>query len=174
MWAIRCRCNRMSQMAKLGEIAFLFVSVPKCQPVPQRRGPMLVGPVSVSVPVSSWQTDGHAHCTTPSKAAFPLSTIMSKSPSSRPPKDSVPAYSVPPYVVPPTYNPVVDASLPDNGTRIPLPRNSACLQCRRRRIKCDAAKPQCGACLRSHAWAVRTGAVPCPILDCQYGADSET
>ncbi|KZV98330.1 hypothetical protein EXIGLDRAFT_746669 [Exidia glandulosa HHB12029] len=41
-------------------------------------------------------------------------------------------------------------SSPDSPTSsskiIPLPRGEACLQCRRRKLKCDAAKPACSKC----------------------------
>lgn len=37
-----------------------------------------------------------------------------------------------------------------------LRRNQACLPCRRRRIKCDAAKPYCSSCVRSHQFLKRT------------------
>lgn len=37
-----------------------------------------------------------------------------------------------------------------------LKRNSACLQCRRRRIKCDAGKPHCASCVRSFNFLSRS------------------
>lgn len=37
-----------------------------------------------------------------------------------------------------------------------LKRNAACIPCRRRRIKCDAAKPHCGSCIRSYQFLQRT------------------
>lgn len=37
-----------------------------------------------------------------------------------------------------------------------LHRNQACLPCRRRRIKCDAAKPHCSSCIRSFRFLART------------------
>jgi hypothetical protein len=37
-----------------------------------------------------------------------------------------------------------------------LKRNAACLQCRKRRIRCDAGKPHCGSCTRSHLFLART------------------
>jgi hypothetical protein len=37
-----------------------------------------------------------------------------------------------------------------------LKRNAACIPCRRRRIKCDAAKPYCGSCVRSFQFLQRT------------------
>ena len=37
-----------------------------------------------------------------------------------------------------------------------LKRNAACIPCRRRRIKCDAAKPDCGSCVRSFQFLQRT------------------
>ncbi|KAG8727105.1 hypothetical protein FRC12_022803, partial [Ceratobasidium sp. 428] len=30
-----------------------------------------------------------------------------------------------------------------------LNRGAACLECRKRKLKCDAAKPHCGACVKS-------------------------
>ncbi|KAJ7293679.1 hypothetical protein C8J57DRAFT_1162423 [Mycena rebaudengoi] len=36
----------------------------------------------------------------------------------------------------------------------PLKRNQACHQCRRRKLKCDAKRPACATCIRSHAHAV--------------------
>jgi hypothetical protein len=36
-----------------------------------------------------------------------------------------------------------------------LKRNQACLQCRRRKLKCDAARPHCKTCLRSYNHALR-------------------
>ncbi|KAJ7706078.1 hypothetical protein B0H17DRAFT_1035536 [Mycena rosella] len=41
----------------------------------------------------------------------------------------------------------------------PLKRNQACHQCRRRKLKCDAKRPACSTCIRSHAHAV-THAAP--------------
>ncbi|WRT64339.1 uncharacterized protein IL334_001271 [Kwoniella shivajii] len=56
-------------------------------------------------------------------------------------------------------------------TLAPLKRNHACLQCKKRKVKCDATKPSCSPCLRSHAHAVRSahrnGTAP-PILTCTY------
>ncbi|KDQ09047.1 hypothetical protein BOTBODRAFT_69421 [Botryobasidium botryosum FD-172 SS1] len=40
-----------------------------------------------------------------------------------------------------------------------LKRNQACRECRRRKQKCDAAKPHCGSCVRH--WRARVS-VPCP------------
>ncbi|CAK9780005.1 hypothetical protein CC85DRAFT_326494 [Cutaneotrichosporon oleaginosum] len=37
-----------------------------------------------------------------------------------------------------------------------LHRNQACLTCRRRRIKCDAARPHCSSCVRSFRFLART------------------
>ncbi|KAF8216122.1 hypothetical protein K438DRAFT_1800101 [Mycena galopus ATCC 62051] len=36
----------------------------------------------------------------------------------------------------------------------PLKRNQACHQCRRRKLKCDAKRPACSTCIRSHAHTV--------------------
>lgn len=43
-----------------------------------------------------------------------------------------------------------------NRSATQLKRNSACIPCRRRRIKCDAGKPHCSSCLRSHQFLLRT------------------
>lgn len=37
-----------------------------------------------------------------------------------------------------------------------LRRNAACVQCRKRRTKCDASKPHCSACVRHHNYLKRT------------------
>ncbi|KIR58997.1 hypothetical protein I314_04981 [Cryptococcus bacillisporus CA1873] len=37
-----------------------------------------------------------------------------------------------------------------------LKRNAACFPCRRRRIKCDAARPHCSSCVRSYHFLART------------------
>ncbi|KAJ7110114.1 hypothetical protein C8R44DRAFT_801404 [Mycena epipterygia] len=44
------------------------------------------------------------------------------------------------------------ASRPDGPQT--LKRNQACHQCRRRKLKCDAKRPACSTCIRSHAHAV--------------------
>ncbi|KAJ7631110.1 hypothetical protein FB45DRAFT_990906 [Roridomyces roridus] len=49
--------------------------------------------------------------------------------------------------------------LSNGGTRPaphlnPLKRNQACHQCRRRKLKCDAKRPACSTCIRSHSHAV--------------------
>ncbi|CAK5271706.1 unnamed protein product [Mycena citricolor] len=41
-----------------------------------------------------------------------------------------------------------------------LPKGKACLNCRRRKIKCDGAQPKCGPCTRYKAFS-----------DCEYGGD---
>ncbi|RXK41931.1 hypothetical protein M231_00652 [Tremella mesenterica] len=43
-----------------------------------------------------------------------------------------------------------------NRTLPQLKRNAACIPCRRRRIKCDAAKPHCSSCLRNFRFLSRT------------------
>lgn len=43
-----------------------------------------------------------------------------------------------------------------NRSQPQLKRNAACLPCRRRRIKCDAAKPHCSSCVRSYHFLART------------------
>lgn len=57
-----------------------------------------------------------------------------------------------------------------------LHRNQACLTCRRRRIKCDAARPYCSSCVRSFRFLARTK--PDPERDargvqCVYDYDSD-
>lgn len=49
-----------------------------------------------------------------------------------------------------------------------LRRNQACLQCRRRKLRCDAVRPNCGTCTRSYHHAVRTNSVVNPRLECEY------
>ncbi|WVQ97615.1 hypothetical protein IAU59_004729 [Kwoniella sp. CBS 9459] len=62
----------------------------------------------------------------------------------------------------------------DDETLAPLKRNHACLQCKKRKVKCDAVKPTCSPCLRSHAHAVRSahrnGTAP-PTLTCSYAEE---
>ena len=41
------------------------------------------------------------------------------------------------------------------GVKPTLKRNQACLQCRRRKLKCDAARPHCKTCVRSFNHALR-------------------
>ncbi|WWC58782.1 uncharacterized protein I303_101326 [Kwoniella dejecticola CBS 10117] len=59
----------------------------------------------------------------------------------------------------------------EDETLAPLKRNHACLQCKKRKVKCDATKPTCAPCMRSHAHAVRSahrnGTTP-PVLTCTY------
>lgn len=43
-----------------------------------------------------------------------------------------------------------------NRSNNQLKRNSACIPCRRRRIKCDAGKPHCSSCIRSFHFLERT------------------
>ncbi|WVW82507.1 hypothetical protein I302_104518 [Kwoniella bestiolae CBS 10118] len=66
----------------------------------------------------------------------------------------------------PPYNDILD-----DEALAPLKRNHACLQCKKRKVKCDATKPSCSPCLRSHAHAVRSahrnGTSP-PVLTCTY------
>ncbi|EKC99114.1 hypothetical protein A1Q2_06518 [Trichosporon asahii var. asahii CBS 8904] len=61
----------------------------------------------------------------------------------------------------------------DDETLAPLKRNHACLQ---RKVKCDAVRPTCNPCLRSHAHAVRSAqrnkSKP-PPLSCTYADDDE-
>lgn len=49
-----------------------------------------------------------------------------------------------------------------------LRRNQACLQCRRRKLRCDAVRPNCGTCTRSYHHAVRTNSQVNPRLECEY------
>ncbi|KAF9499743.1 hypothetical protein BDN71DRAFT_1441313 [Pleurotus eryngii] len=50
---------------------------------------------------------------------------------------------------------------PTNGsTRPALRRNQACRSCRRRKLKCDAARPHCGTCVRQ--WQALVS-VPAPV-----------
>lgn len=63
---------------------------------------------------------------------------------------------------------------PSNGTHSNggikpiLRRNQACLQCRRRKLRCDAVRPHCGTCTRSYHHAVRTNSCANPRLECAY------
>ncbi|GJE86698.1 Zn(II)2Cys6 transcription factor [Phanerochaete sordida] len=57
-----------------------------------------------------------------------------------------------------------------------LKRNTACHQCRKRKLKCDAKRP-CATCLRSHAYAVAhaTKERPAPPYpDCSYDEGAES
>ncbi|KAL1737326.1 hypothetical protein EV714DRAFT_196494 [Schizophyllum commune] len=47
-----------------------------------------------------------------------------------------------------------------SSTRAALRRNQACRSCRKRKLKCDAARPHCGTCVRQ--WKV-TISVPAPV-----------
>ncbi|KAL7422208.1 hypothetical protein Q5752_002854 [Cryptotrichosporon argae] len=49
-----------------------------------------------------------------------------------------------------------------------LKRNQACLACRRRKLKCDAVRPHCGTCVRSHKHTLRTAPASEPVLACEY------
>ncbi|KAH7105057.1 hypothetical protein BKA62DRAFT_434672 [Auriculariales sp. MPI-PUGE-AT-0066] len=49
----------------------------------------------------------------------------------------------------------------DNTSEAPLPRGVACLVCRRRKIRCDGARPNCGTC-------IRTGVQNCEYHDTQF------
>ncbi|KAH9821619.1 hypothetical protein DFH28DRAFT_883098 [Melampsora americana] len=51
----------------------------------------------------------------------------------------------------------------------PLQRNQACSTCRSRKVRCDAARPACGACCRS---AAAHGEDPSIVL-CQYEIDQQ-
>ncbi|KAL7420837.1 hypothetical protein Q5752_004790 [Cryptotrichosporon argae] len=52
-----------------------------------------------------------------------------------------------------------------------LQRNHACLECRRRRIKCDAGRPHCGSCVRSYNFQQRTRGVA--EMECVYEDEAE-
>ncbi|KAK8866110.1 hypothetical protein IAR55_001261 [Kwoniella newhampshirensis] len=59
----------------------------------------------------------------------------------------------------------------DDETLAPLKRNHACLQCKKRKVKCDAIRPTCSPCLRSHAHAIRSAnrnQTTAPALTCTY------
>ncbi|RXK38329.1 hypothetical protein M231_04371 [Tremella mesenterica] len=49
-----------------------------------------------------------------------------------------------------------------------LRRNQACLNCRRRKLKCDAARPNCSTCVRSYKHLLRTNPKTNPVLCCEY------
>lgn len=52
----------------------------------------------------------------------------------------------------------------------PLKRNMACLTCRKRKLRCDAAKPVCGTCTKSRLVAiVNNHPPPVPEGECIYG-----
>ncbi|KAK0522382.1 hypothetical protein OC842_006479 [Tilletia horrida] len=51
----------------------------------------------------------------------------------------------------------------------PLRRNQACLSCRKRKLRCDAARPVCATCARSRAAAAAANhPAPIPPGDCVY------
>ncbi|ODO08706.1 hypothetical protein L198_00439 [Cryptococcus wingfieldii CBS 7118] len=54
-----------------------------------------------------------------------------------------------------------------------LKRNSACLSCRKRRIKCDAAKPHCASCVRSQQYLARTQPNEHHAIQCHYDNESD-
>ncbi|WRT67022.1 uncharacterized protein IL334_003988 [Kwoniella shivajii] len=49
-----------------------------------------------------------------------------------------------------------------------LKRNQACLQCRKRKLKCDAVRPHCATCVRSYRHLLRTSPKSNPVLCCDY------
>ncbi|ODN84683.1 hypothetical protein L202_00579 [Cryptococcus amylolentus CBS 6039] len=61
---------------------------------------------------------------------------------------------------PPAQNPADVANV--------LRRNQACRQCRRRKLKCDAARPHCATCIRSYRHLLKTSPRSNPILCCDY------
>lgn len=54
-----------------------------------------------------------------------------------------------------------------------LRRNQACIQCRRRKLKCDAARPTCATCVRSHKHLLRTNPRSDAVLTCEYDDQKE-
>ncbi|TRM66195.1 hypothetical protein BD626DRAFT_198467 [Schizophyllum amplum] len=56
--------------------------------------------------------------------------------------------------VPTPHGTMYKASTPTSTAANMLKRNQACHQCRRRKLKCDAKRPACSTCIRSHAHAV--------------------
>ncbi|ORX37390.1 hypothetical protein BD324DRAFT_446614 [Kockovaella imperatae] len=53
----------------------------------------------------------------------------------------------------------------------PLKRNHACLQCKKRKVKCDAIHPTCSPCMRSYHHAARAAQrnkSELPVLVCTY------
>lgn len=57
-----------------------------------------------------------------------------------------------------------------------LRRNAACSQCRKRRTRCDAARPHCGSCVRHHAYLQKTQPAAYPAestVMCCYDDESE-
>ncbi|WVQ71532.1 hypothetical protein IAR50_001071 [Cryptococcus sp. DSM 104548] len=77
-----------------------------------------------------------------------------------------------------TYPPLNGVVLIDTSEPAPAPnpsdvanvlrRNQACRQCRRRKLKCDAARPHCATCIRSYRHILKTSPRSNPILCCDY------
>ncbi|KZT44473.1 hypothetical protein SISSUDRAFT_1012646 [Sistotremastrum suecicum HHB10207 ss-3] len=57
-----------------------------------------------------------------------------------------------------------------SGTN-PLRRNQACRQCRRKKLKCDAARPHCGTCVKTWKGKIAVAAPPGYIHDPQPDCD---
>ncbi|KAJ7631002.1 hypothetical protein FB45DRAFT_793800 [Roridomyces roridus] len=51
-------------------------------------------------------------------------------------------------------------SAPQSSARSALRRNQACRSCRRKKLKCDAARPHCGTCVKQHQALI---SVPAPV-----------
>ncbi|KAI0051672.1 hypothetical protein FA95DRAFT_1511631 [Auriscalpium vulgare] len=56
--------------------------------------------------------------------------------------------------------PKAPSNLAASSNRPSLRRNQACLSCRKRKLKCDAARPHCGTC--SKQWQAQIGVPPPP------------
>ncbi|EGG05727.1 uncharacterized protein MELLADRAFT_87777 [Melampsora larici-populina 98AG31] len=71
------------------------------------------------------------------------------------------------------HHPIISSSnLKSKPKRLvsrPLQRNQACSTCRSRKVRCDAARPACGACCRS---AAAHGEDPSIVL-CQYETENQ-
>ncbi|WVQ75983.1 hypothetical protein IAR50_005619 [Cryptococcus sp. DSM 104548] len=73
--------------------------------------------------------------------------------------------------------PTKPSANPPKGRKIvrgeQLKRNTACLNCRRRRIRCDAGKPHCASCLRSAQYLARTQPNERHTIQCHYENGSD-
>ncbi|CED85511.1 Zn(2)-C6 fungal-type DNA-binding domain [Phaffia rhodozyma] len=61
------------------------------------------------------------------------------------------------------------------GEKPALRRNQACLSCRKRKLKCDAVRPTCGTCVRSHNYAFlhnKNKQIPSAMPSCIYEEES--
>ena len=84
-----------------------------------------------------------------------------------PPPPSL-AYPSSPAYYPPSSAPPPIPTAQTEPVKPILRRNQACLQCRRRKLRCDAVRPNCGTCTRSYHHAVRTNSQVNPRLECEY------